>query len=151
METQLQDYFNGLCCPAPVATFNFDVTADWASKNVTDKASFESLLVDSPNAIVNDFKLSNGRLQANVSNLVLLELENFNLSISNFKIPNVAGSVSIANNGMSSSDVNFIVEFILANVTELVGWNSAGNDLPSSANQLAINNLCESNGGSAPF
>jgi hypothetical protein len=79
METQLQDYLNGLCCPAPVATFNFDVTANWATGDanypVTDQVSFEAFLAnrsyndtnDLTSIVITDFNLQSNRLQCNLT------------------------------------------------------------------------------------
>jgi Leucine-rich repeat (LRR) protein len=63
METQLQDYFNGLCCPAPVVTYNFDVdSSDWAGAGITDQASFESAL----GVTTSDFLLSGNNIKSNI-------------------------------------------------------------------------------------
>ena len=45
MEAVLENYFNGLCCPPVVPSYNFDVeSSDWASNGITDQASFNSVL-----------------------------------------------------------------------------------------------------------
>jgi Leucine-rich repeat (LRR) protein len=63
METQLQDYFNGLCCPTPVVTYNFDVdSSDWAGAGITDQASFDSVL----GVTTSDFLLSGNNIKANI-------------------------------------------------------------------------------------
>lgn len=63
MQTELQDYFNRLCCPTPVVNYNFDVdSSDWAGAGITDKASFESLL----GVTTSDFLLSGNNIKANV-------------------------------------------------------------------------------------
>jgi hypothetical protein len=63
MNTELQDYFNGLCCTEPVITYNFDVdSSDWAGAGITDQASFESVL----GVTTSDFLLSGNNIQANI-------------------------------------------------------------------------------------
>jgi Leucine-rich repeat (LRR) protein len=63
MQTELQDYFNRLCCPTPVVNYNFDVdSSDWAGAGITDKASFESVL----GVTTSDFLLSGNNIKTNI-------------------------------------------------------------------------------------
>jgi Leucine-rich repeat (LRR) protein len=62
MNTELQDYLNGICCSTPV-TYNFDVdSSDWAGGGITDKASFESVL----GVTTDQFVLSGNNIKANI-------------------------------------------------------------------------------------
>ena len=93
MQQAIQDYLNGLCCPAPVATFNFDVTANWATGDanfpVTNQASFETFLSsrdtnetnDLTSIVITDFNLQGNRLQCNLTaNGTVLDLSYLEVS-----------------------------------------------------------------------
>jgi Leucine-rich repeat (LRR) protein len=79
LDPAIQDYLNGICCPEPVVTFNFDVTANWATGDatfpVTDQASFEAFLANRSNndtndltsIVITDFNLQGNRLQCNLT------------------------------------------------------------------------------------
>jgi hypothetical protein len=90
-------------------------------------------------------------LRANVSNISLLDLSDINLSIDNFKIPNVTENFIITNNSLSTSELDEIIDYIINNNIIIGGWNSSGNALPSSAKQTAISALCTANDSSATF
>lgn len=138
-------------------TYNFDVTADWASKSVTDKASFESYLVNSSlniSATVTDFSLVGNRLRANITNSPNIFLNNMSLESANFKVPNPTSGtlmLDISGNSLNQTNIDLIAAFSIVNLSSLKSWNSTGNDVPSSNNKLDIENLCTANGGSATF
>jgi hypothetical protein len=68
MNTELEDFFNGLCCTQPT-NYNFDITADWIGQDVTNKVNFISFMEGNglSNITVDDFSLSENRLQCNLS------------------------------------------------------------------------------------
>jgi Leucine-rich repeat (LRR) protein len=78
MQTIVQDYLNNLCC-TEVITYNFDVTANWATGDssypVTDQASFEAFLSersyeetnDLTSIVITDFQLIGNRLRCNLT------------------------------------------------------------------------------------
>ncbi len=93
MNTELQDYFNGLCCVEPVVPNEFNVTANWATGDatypVTDQASFEAFLANRGSGIVNNltsisitnFSLVGNRLQCNLTaNGTTLNLIDMNIT-----------------------------------------------------------------------
>jgi hypothetical protein len=93
MQTEIQDYFNGLCCAEPEVTYNFDVTANWETGDisypVTDQASFETFLANRGSGIVNNltsisitnFSLVGNRLQCNLTaNGTTLNLIDMNIT-----------------------------------------------------------------------
>jgi Leucine-rich repeat (LRR) protein len=63
MQTEIQDYFNGLCCTEPVVTYNFDVdSSSWAGVGITNQATFNSVLGVS----TDQFLLTGNNIQANI-------------------------------------------------------------------------------------
>ena len=81
MDIDIQNYKNGLCCPAPVVTYNFDVdSSDWAGAGITDQASFEGTL----RVTVDQFILSGNNIKANI-----LTVNGNALGLSGFNVTNV--------------------------------------------------------------
>ncbi len=81
METQLQDYLNGICCTTPTVTYNFDVdSSDWAGAGITDQASFESTL----KVTVDQFILSGNNIKANILTVI-----GNSLGLSSYNVTNV--------------------------------------------------------------
>jgi hypothetical protein len=75
MQTAVEDYLSRLCCP-PVITYNFDVTANWATGDssypVTSQASFQTFLASRTtnnltSIVITDFNLVGNRLQCNLA------------------------------------------------------------------------------------
>jgi hypothetical protein len=96
METQLQDYFNGLCCPAPVVTYNFDVdSSDWAGAGITDQASFDSVL----GVTTSDFLLSGNNIKANILTTTGNVLTLKSKQITNISYITVSGLIEISLEG----------------------------------------------------
>jgi hypothetical protein len=65
MNTELQDYLNGICCAevTPTLPYNFDVeSSSWADAGITDKATFESVLGVTCGAFV----MTGGRIEAEI-------------------------------------------------------------------------------------
>jgi Leucine-rich repeat (LRR) protein len=63
MNTELQDYLNGICCSTPIVSYNFDVdSSDWAGSGITDQASFESVL----GVTTDQFLLVGNNIKANI-------------------------------------------------------------------------------------
>jgi Leucine-rich repeat (LRR) protein len=90
METQLQDYFNGICCPAP--TFNFDVdSSDWTGGGITDQASFESEL----GVTTSDFLLSGNNIKANILTTTSNAINLTSKQITNIGYITVSGLIEI--------------------------------------------------------
>jgi hypothetical protein len=96
METQLQDYFNGLCCPPPVVTFNFDVdSSDWAGTGITDQASFDSVL----GVTTDQFLLSGNNIKANILTTTGNVLTLKSKQITNISYITVSGLIEISLEG----------------------------------------------------
>ncbi len=92
MQAVIQDYLNGLCCPEPEVTYNFDVdSSDWAGVGITDKASFESVL----EVTTDNFLLAGDNIKANIltttSNILSLE----SLSVTNVNYITVSGLLEL--------------------------------------------------------
>jgi len=88
MQTELQDYFNRLCCPAPVVTYNFDVdSSDWAGSGITDQASFDSTL----GVTTSDFLLSGNNIKANILTTTGNTLELKSKTLTNVNYITVSG------------------------------------------------------------
>ncbi len=68
MNTELQDYLNGICCPQPTS-YNFDITADWLQLGVTDETSFISwaTALGYTDIILTDFTLVSSNLKCNLT------------------------------------------------------------------------------------
>jgi hypothetical protein len=67
MQTEVQDYFNGLCCP-PIIEFNFDVdSSSWSTNGITDQNSFNLALGVSTSA----FLLSGNNIKATITSYFL--------------------------------------------------------------------------------
>jgi hypothetical protein len=65
MNTELQDYLNGICCAevTPTLPYNFDMeSSSWADAGITDKATFESALGVTCGAFV----MTGGRIEAEI-------------------------------------------------------------------------------------
>jgi hypothetical protein len=80
MQTEIQDYFNGLCCPPPPITYNFDVDGDWDIAGITDQASFVSAF----NVTTTDFLKIGNNVKAFIT-----PTEFLNLNIGNKYLTNV--------------------------------------------------------------
>jgi hypothetical protein len=129
MNTELQDYLNGICCSTPV-TYNFDVdSSDWAGSGITDQASFESVLGVTTDAFV----LSGNNIKANI-----LTTTNNTLDF----------------NGQTVTDVNYITVIGLQRLdfrtNQIVAFNPSValpitlNFLALSQNQMTLNGYTES-------
>jgi hypothetical protein len=81
LSQELLDYMNGICCPAPVVTYNFDVdSSDWVGAGITDQASFDGAL----GVTTSDFLLSGNNIKANI-----LTTTNNSIVVNNLNITNV--------------------------------------------------------------
>jgi hypothetical protein len=148
-EQEAQEAWDAINVDEPA--YNFDVTADWAAKGVTDSASLLSKLSDngSLNTTITDFVKDGNRIRCNVNGSYKLLLD-----ISDIKaLPAKCLDINFEN-GAANSTVLDLVATILLEYGDLVTWNSA--DLNPSAQPLAINrtaisDLCTANGGSAIF
>ncbi len=152
METQLQDYFNGLCCPAPVATFNFDVTADWDTAGIASQASFTSwVLGDNPNAVITNFIKNGNNIKCHITNYVFIDFETYVSIIDAF--PNTLTYINLGQNDLDTASLDILCESLLTNnvLENITISNQSTNAQPSTANQTAISALCAANGGSANF
>jgi hypothetical protein len=92
LNTELQDYFNGLCC-TEVITYNFDVdSSDWAAAGITDQASFESVL----GVTTDQFLLSGNNIQANILTTTDNILDFKGQTVTNVNYITVSGLVELA-------------------------------------------------------
>jgi len=126
MQIALEEYFNGICCPAIVATYNFDVdSSNWTLAGVTDKSSF-----DSKYGVTSDFFALNGNnIKANITSVPLIQgfTPEYVLQISNSYITNV-NLISIPNLDMLNLSNNNIINF------------NPSSALPSSLKKLFLEN-----------
>jgi hypothetical protein len=78
MQSAIEVFLNGVCCPSSVARTNFDVTIDWSTLNVTNQATFETflssfyqaengILNDLTNIVISDFSLVGRTLKCNLT------------------------------------------------------------------------------------
>jgi hypothetical protein len=140
MQTELQDYFNRLCCPTPVVNYNFDVdSSDWAGSGITDQASFESGL----GVTTSDFLLSGNNIKANILTTIGNAITLKSMQITNIGYITVSGLVNL------NLSVNQIVTFnpTIALPSSLQSLNLSSNQivtfnptiaLPSSLQYLAL-------------
>ncbi len=92
MNTELQDYLNGICCSTPVVTYNFDVDSlDWAGGGITDKASFESVL----RVTTDQFVLNGNNIKANILTTTGDTLKFGNQTVTNVNYITVSGLIEI--------------------------------------------------------
>jgi Leucine-rich repeat (LRR) protein len=65
MQTDIENFFNGVCCTAPV-TYNFDVnSSDWSAVGITNKATFETMSI----VTTSDFVLAGNNIKANITTI----------------------------------------------------------------------------------
>jgi Leucine-rich repeat (LRR) protein len=101
MNTELQDYLNGICCSTS-ATYNFDVdSSDWAGGGITDQASFDSALGVTTDAFV----LSGTNIKANILTTTDNILGFRGQTVTNVNYITVSGLLTL------NLDANQIVDF----------------------------------------
>jgi Leucine-rich repeat (LRR) protein len=140
MQTELQDYFNRLCCPTPVVNYNFDVdSSDWAGAGITDKASFESLL----GVTTSDFLLSGNNIKANVLTTTGNYLQLKSKTLTNVNYITVSGLqvLNLSDNQLTTFNPTIALPSTLVNlnlsVNQIVTFNPTI-ALPSSLQSLNL-------------
>jgi Leucine-rich repeat (LRR) protein len=141
LSQELLDYMNGICCPAPVVTFNFDVdSSDWAGAGITDQASFDSVL----GVTTDQFLLSGNNIKANIlttnSNTINLKVK----QITNIGYITVSGLIEINLEGNQIVTFNPTIALpsslqnLYLNSNQIVTFNPTI-ALPSSLQNLYLN------------
>jgi hypothetical protein len=154
MQTIVQDYLNNLCCTEPPITYNFDVTANWATGDasypVTDQASFEAFLANRSNndtnnltnIVITDFSLVGNKIQCNlIADGTVLDISD--MSVTNLK---EIGTINGLINLWVSNCINLIIDsnITLPNGIEYIDLSNCGwvfipyFNVPSSVNYISF-------------
>jgi hypothetical protein len=104
MNTELQDYLNGICCAevTPTLPYNFDMeSSSWVDAGITDKATFESVVGVTCGAFV----MTGGRIEAEI-----LTMSSPTLGLRSFYI-NKVNYITVPGVKNITLSMNEIVEF----------------------------------------